>query len=427
MIGDIDVVNVDDHQPQKDSFDYRILAVNLIGELPAENILDEDELDIFYSEREQSYDSSPIDASKLVVVLKATRLCNLRCTYCHSWADGPGQSIATETLIRTTKRILAIPNVKRFEFVWHGGEITMLRTKFFKKLIWLQQQFKQPGQIITNSTQTNAVNLTPEWLSFLKGLGMSVGISLDGIPKINDARRVDFRGRGTSKRVEAGIQKLRAHNIPYGALIVVDKTVRATDPREMLEYFKSIKLNSIEFLNIVPDNRAKPGELDYDDSYISYSEYIKFLSEVFDVWYGEYSDDIRINIFDDFIKKLRQPEFTLAACYWNGNCSQEVITLEPNGDVSPCDKYVGDPGSIYGSLLSNDLADLLSNSSHNQTAVAEEDAAMEKMSKCKWFKICNGGCPHDRVINRRHVPGYDDSCCGTGKLIGKISDSIGLR
>lgn len=95
MIGDIDVVDIgDNNQPHEGSFDYRILAVNLIGELPAENILDESELSLFYSEKEKSYDASPIDANKLVVVLKATRLCNLRCTYCHSWADGPGQSIA---------------------------------------------------------------------------------------------------------------------------------------------------------------------------------------------------------------------------------------------------------------------------------------------------------------------------------------------
>ncbi len=38
---------------------------------------------------------------------------------------------------------------------------------------------------------------------------MNVGISLDGIPAVNDKRRVDFRGRGTSDRIAKGIKKLQ--------------------------------------------------------------------------------------------------------------------------------------------------------------------------------------------------------------------------
>ncbi|EIR62555.1 radical SAM additional 4Fe4S-binding domain protein, partial [Yersinia pestis PY-19] len=84
---------------------------------------------------------------------------------------------------------------------------------------------------------------------------MNVGISLDGIPAVNDKRRVDFRGRGTSDRIAKGIKKLQKYDILYGALIVVDREVYQTDMREMLDYFILIELNGIEFLNIVPDNR----------------------------------------------------------------------------------------------------------------------------------------------------------------------------
>lgn len=100
---------------------------------------------------------------------------------------------------------------------------------------------------------------------------------------------------------------------------------------------------------------------------------------------------------------------------------QEVITIEPNGDVSPCDKYVGDTGSLYGSLMKNDLADLLANSTHNQIARREEQEAFNNMHQCRWFYLCQGGCPHDRVINRRHAVGYQDDCCGTGKLLAVIT------
>ncbi|CNH02324.1 putative heme-binding protein [Yersinia aldovae] len=405
------------------SCDYKSLSAYLIGKIPANRLLDDEELGIYNSELTKNISAKAINAGKLVVVLKATRRCNLRCTSCHSWAEGPNQTVSFKTLICVIRKILAIPNVNRFEFVWHGGEVTLLKPLFFKKLIWLQQRFKRPEQYITNTMQSNIVNISEEWLTFIKGIGMNVGISLDGVPAVHDKRRVDYRGRGTSERVARGIKKLRHHNILYGALIVVDRDVYQTDMKAMLDYFISIELTDIEFLNIVPDNRLVAGEYIGHD-FISYAEFIEFLSVLFNIWINGYRESIYISVFEDFINVLKHPERKLSACYWSGNCSQEVITLEPNGNVSPCDKYVGDIDSIYGSLLDTDLADLLAYSSHNQHAISEEIAATEKMRHCKWFPICHGGCPHDRVINRRHTKGYNDTCCGTGKLLTTIENYL---
>ncbi|WP_299998159.1 darobactin maturation radical SAM/SPASM protein DarE [uncultured Cedecea sp.] len=403
--------------------DYRQMSAYLIGQISERDLLDTEEQNIFHIEIQREITVQPLIAKKLVIVLKATRLCNLRCTYCHSWAEGPNQTMSFEIMAIIIHKILSIPNIKRFEFVWHGGEVTLLKPLFFQKLIWLQQKFKKPEHHITNSMQSNVVNISDDWLSFIKGIGMHVGISLDGVPAIHDSRRVDYRGRGTSQRVALGIEKLKRHNIPFGALIVVDKQVYKTDHRKMLDYFIKIGLNNIEFLNIVPDNRIPSGDK-IDSSYITYADFISFLTQIFIIWWNEYRTKIVIPQFSDFIHAIKFPGTQLAACYWSENCSQEVITIEPNGNVSPCDKYVGDANSQYGSLLKNDLANLLANSRHNQTARREEQDVFNKMRQCRWFYLCQGGCPHDRVINRRHVVGYQDDCCGTGKLLAVIAEFL---
>ncbi|MEI8704691.1 darobactin maturation radical SAM/SPASM protein DarE [Pseudoalteromonas sp. B62] len=428
MLGDISIKMIDGADNSLEEIDatdyqYSRLASQLIGEITDRDILSDEELGIFRKEKSDEFNARPLKAAKIVVVLKATRLCNLRCTYCHSWAEGPNQSIKFEHLVSIIKKILAIPNVSRVEFVWHGGEVTLLRPLFFKKLIWLQEQFKRSDHFITNTMQTNAVNISEEWLTFLKGIGMSVGISFDGVPEINDTRRLDVRGRPTSLKVAEGIKRLNKYGIQHGALIVVDRDVYNVSPERILSYLYSIQLNDIEFLNIVPDNRAKSGD-DIGQAYISYKEYIEFLCRIYSVWHEGYQDKVRIRMFENFIAVLSDSTKSLSACYWAGNCSQEIITIEPNGDVSPCDKYVGDSGSIYGSLLKSDLASLLENSLHNQTSVEEEVEANVRMNQCKWFSICNGGCPHDRVINSRHVDDYNNSCCGTGKLLQVIEESI---
>ncbi|MDC9605042.1 darobactin maturation radical SAM/SPASM protein DarE [Xenorhabdus griffiniae] len=398
---------------------YKQLAARIIGEIPAENILNNEEFDLYKKEKSIHFSPEKISATKLVVVIKATRLCNLRCTYCHSWAEGKGNTLTFFNLMRSLHRFLSIPNIKRFEFVWHGGEVTLLNVSYFKKLIWLQQQFKKPGQIITNTVQTNAVNIPEDWLLFLKGIGMSVGISVDGIPEIHDSRRLDYRGRPTSQRVAAGMKKLRQYGIPYGALIVVDRDVYESNIEKMLSYFHEIDLTDIEFLNIVPDNRLKPGD-DPGGSYINYHDYINFLSKVFRIWWGNYRDKINIRLFDGFINSIKYSQKKISDCYWAGNCSQEIITLEPNGTISACDKYVGAKGNNYGSIIDNDLGYLLKNSNTNKNHLIEEKESYEKMHQCKWFFICNGGCPHDRVINRKHNPNYNNSCCGTGNLLKTI-------
>jgi len=61
--------------------DYRQIASWLIGQIPAPDLLDTEELNIFSTEQQREVISQPLAAKKLVIVLKATRLCNLRCTY----------------------------------------------------------------------------------------------------------------------------------------------------------------------------------------------------------------------------------------------------------------------------------------------------------------------------------------------------------
>lgn len=178
--------------------------------------------------------------------------------------------------------------------------------------------------------QSNAVNISDEWLSFIKGIGMHVGISLDGVPAIHDLRRIDYRGRGTSQRVASGIKKLSQYSIPFGALIVVDYSVFRTDIREMLDYFCETGLNDIEFLNIVPDNRIPAGGK-VDENYITYADFISFLTQVFIIWWREYRTILNIPQFSDFIRGIQNPGTQLMACYWSKTVHKKLLLLNPTG------------------------------------------------------------------------------------------------
>ncbi len=70
---------IKDHNIQDITFtQYQNLASSIIGSIDIKDILDDDEVGIFEAEYNAPYTSEPLGATKLVVVLKATRLCNLK-------------------------------------------------------------------------------------------------------------------------------------------------------------------------------------------------------------------------------------------------------------------------------------------------------------------------------------------------------------
>src|SRR5215211_3953450 len=135
---------------------------------PPAGLLEPQELAVY--EQLRAEPPSAVDGGRavLTVIMKATRLCNLRCTYCHSWKEGPGQVMGFPVLARAIRDVLGDPGVHYVDFVWHGGEATLLSPAFYRKALWLQMRFRRSDQVVHNTIQTNGTHLTNAWLSFLR-------------------------------------------------------------------------------------------------------------------------------------------------------------------------------------------------------------------------------------------------------------------
>ena len=122
--------------------------------------------------------------------------CNLNCAYCFYLEKqalfGPGEQYRmSDTVLSAfiTNYVSSQPTPV-VEFVWQGGEPTLLGLDFFKRVIELQKPFAGT-KTIANSLQTNGTLLTDEWCSFLRRNKFMVGISLDGPKEIHDQYRRD--------------------------------------------------------------------------------------------------------------------------------------------------------------------------------------------------------------------------------------------
>jgi len=381
--------------------------------LDAEQILTRKEIDDLSVLDQQPICTVAPRVDRVVIVLKATRLCNLRCIYCNAWAEGAGQVMPFSILAKVVRELLLAPGVKQVDFVWHGGEVMLLKPKFFRKMIYLQEKYRSKNQSVTNSLQTNATRISEEWLSLLAALNLGVGVSIDGPPALQNRRRPTVRGEGSAALVEEGLKRLREAGIQHAALVVIDREMLAQPIEEMLAYFASVGLHDVDFLNYVPSNEnVISGERDAD--FVSYAEFCQWMRNVYSIWLSGFRNSLRIRFLDDLISALRsasRPD----NCYFSGDCLDRIFTVEAAGNLAPCDKFIGLPGSDYGSA-----PDMLAGPSARFAAENARHVRNEEMSSCRWNKLCHGGCPHDRLAALRLDSTPLAGCCGMADLLDDI-------
>jgi uncharacterized protein len=73
-----------------------------------------------------------------------------------------------------------------------------------------------------------------------------------------------------------------------------------------------------------------------------------------------------------------------------------ALALEHNGDLYCCDHYV-DPEYRLGNILEKSLL-TMTNSEEQRAFGREKHAALAPGCRhCEFLRLCNGGCPKDRV------------------------------
>jgi len=401
--------------------------LRVLAQLPAHKILNASEQMAFEAERVRALPEQVAPSSDLVLILKATRLCNLRCEYCISWAEGANQVMRFDVLVRTLREFLTMRGATTVDVVWHGGEVTMLKPKLLKKALWLQESFRQEGQTILNAVQTNATRLTDEWMDLLAEYDFQVGISLDGPPEVHDQRRRDKKGLPTSRLVEQSIAKLNRAGIRFGVLVVVDRAVLQIGAERVLDYLAGIGVESVHFLPLDgtdPKIYIDGGRhFEVDDSFVPYSQYVSFLERGFEYWWDRYKGRLAVAIFEDLIEAVQNKDAPRShMCYWKGNCMNSVFVVEPTGEVGPCDTFTGNPNRFYGRIGERPLVPMLDSSANLRLNRQEMIDGPRHMTDCEWFRLCKGGCPHDRLLAR--VSKTVTSCCGLSPLLKRIETVV---
>ncbi len=411
-------------------------------------------------------------------------LCNLNCEYCF-YLEKQALFGAKEKY-RMADKILStfITNYIKsqptpvVEFVWQGGEPTLLGIDFFKRVVELQRPFAHK-KTINNSLQTNGTLLTDDWCAFLKKNNFMVGISLDGPKDVHDRYRRDRKGNGTFDRVIQGLRLLQKHKVEYNVLASVARDT-ATRPLDVYRFLRDEGVEFIQFTPIVermPDARtsrlglrlAGPAELTKefiskttspsprsspsrgeDDSnsapplrggdegegelcsftygLISNREEQQTEVTPWTVIPEEYGDFL-FDIYEEWVRhdvgKVFVMNFEWALNAWIGNpspvcihadqCGRSVV-LEHNGDVYACDHCVY-PEYKLGNILTDNLLQMVDKSLQSGFGMTKETALPRWCRECEVLAACRGGCPKHRFAQTYYKePGLHYLCPGYKKF-----------
>ncbi len=324
-------------------------------------------------------------------------ICNLSCEYCYYlkkqslYPDDQSFRMPDDILEEyILQHIEACPDPV-IPFSWHGGEPTLLGLEYFRKIVELQRKHQPSHRRIINGIQTNGTLLDEEWCRFLAAEGFGVGISLDGPQEMHDSHRLTKGGQPTHTRALRGYELLRKHRIPCDVLCVVHAQ-NVLHPGEVYRFFKHIKAASIGFLPLV-EPRADLDE-GVSSSTVPSESFGTFLCTIFDEWTSQDIGQVRIQIFEETAATALGQEHTL--CIFKKTCG-DVPVIEHNGDFFVCDHFV-DREHHLGNIRETRLVDLIESPAQRAFGQLKRDTLPRYCLECDVLKLCNGGCPKDRVL-----------------------------
>jgi uncharacterized protein len=267
--------------------------------------------------------------------VKIAARCNLNCTYCYefnladqTWRDSPAlMSIKVfEDLLLRVKRHCVNSQQKTIHFSFHGGEPCLVGPNRFREFCTKARSFLN-GLEVKVSLQTNGTLLNEEWAEVLLENEVNVGISLDGPKTVNDAFRIDHRGRGSYDRVQAGIEILNKAKVSFGVLTVIQL---GADPIAIHHHFLAMGCSSLSYL--MPDYTHDTMSGVHEK--FGPTPCADYLIPIFDDWWLNSTIDIRIRNFWDMTRLILGGGSTVDAL---GNRPLFFLVVNSAGDIEGLD------------------------------------------------------------------------------------------
>lgn len=360
-------------------------------------------------------------------LLKVASRCNLDCTYCYvynqdddQWKNQPKRmsaDVAAQTAERILEHCLA-HDKKDVSIVFHGGEPMIGGEKHLRVLLEaITNSMRGHGMRINFGMQSNLLLFDRAIGDLLKQYRMTIGVSIDGPPKVNDKYRVDLRKKPTSSRLLQSIDLLRAEypEIFSGFLTVIDVE---SDPIEVFDYLVSLGTQSVDFLYPLDNYDRRPvGKADLDAT-----PYADWLIKIFDKWYYQ-NIPVKIRTFDSIMRTFFGGHSRVESV---GLTPVDIVVVETNGEIEAVDslKAAYNGATKLGYDVVNNTFDEVAMDINVKSRQVGVSSLCEQCQSCSLVDYCGGGYVPHRYSSTNQYDNPSVYCSDLVKLITHIYNAV---
>ncbi len=350
-------------------------------------------------------------------VIKIASRCNLNCSYCYeynmgdsSWKKMPkymDEACFSKTLLRIKEHCEA-HQFDNISISLHGGEPLLVGHEKLATYLELADNILRDYRL-TIGIQSNGLLLDKAYLTLFAKHGVTLGISLDGLPEDNDLFRFYHNGKGSGEEVASKLALLNGSALFGGILSVINVDA---DPVDTWRYLASFNPPVVDFL--LPHAHWENTKTELQMSRIV--KYGDWLVTIFDDWYGGYRQDIRIRFFEEIIYRIFGRPGSLESL---GLEEISLITVGVNGDFEQVDTMKSVfPGAhtMFMNVLHNSLEDVMA----HQNVVARQagiSGVSDSCQQCAIVSICGGGYYPHRYSEKNGFKNPSVYCVALTKLI----------
>ena len=359
---------------------------------------------------------------------KISSRCNINCSYCYiynladsRWQAQPhlmGDAVAKQTATRMRQHCEA-HDKHDIRIVCHGGEPLLGGVRHLDRLTSIiSEEFKSFDIKISIGMQSNALLFDEDIGKFLLARGMSMGVSLDGPPHVNDLYRVDHMGGATSAALEERLRLLTSQfdSIFSGFLCVINPDA---DPVEVTDYLLSWNPPSIDFLFPLDHHDRLPRGKTEDPSARPYGQW---LIQAFEHWLRTESS-CRIRIFNSIIELLCGEHSPVESL---GVDPVDLIVVETNGSIEGVDslKATFDGATFLGMNVFEHAFDDVARHLAVRSRQIGAAGLCETCQKCPIVQVCGGGYIPHRYSHRRGFDNPSVYCTDLDAIIRHIYTTL---